>query len=533
MTDGTYTGIYCEGLASGSTVSGNMIENYATGIECTESITDILNNGLIQSGSMLGTGTGISIENGSNVLIHGNDVENYAIGLSSESGSGNPPSTLLIQQNRFIDNSDMGMHFRSTNIGYHTGPNVTANENDIHDNTNYNLYVGQYQNPAMTTLNVEDNWWGTTDSVVIDSLIFDYFDDTTSAVADFIPYRDGPIVPGSPSIATSPTTISVDLFPESQTIVQLYIQNSSAANVLNYSIEEGVGDLTSASFQRNSGYPLVAHRDNRHVMLSPTAEVSWLNVNPPTGTVAPMGAALIDVTLNSSGLPDGRYTSYLVISSNDPDSNPLVVPVVMNVDHVFVLSPAQLDTLYPGAVCEITWTVYEAAQADHVDILYTTDGGSSFSPIALGEPNDFSYNWCVPRVDSDSCSVTIIAHYSGGGSEEGTSLGWFTILDKTSDVEEHDQTPGTARLKQNYPNPFNPTTTIGFDLPRAQHVQLNIYSVKGEFVFALLNKNMTKGYQEVTWNARDYRGRTVASGIYFYRLITGDYVETKKMILLR
>ena len=93
--------------------------------------------------------------------------------------------------------------------------------------------------------------------------------------------------------------------------------------------------------------------------------------------------------------------------------------------------------------------------------------------------------------------------------------------------------PRTTALFANAPNPFNPTTTIRFDLPRAVHVKLNIYNVKGELVSTIVDRNMTEGRKEFSWTATDHRGRSVASGIYFYHLVAGDFVRTKKMVLLR
>lgn len=93
--------------------------------------------------------------------------------------------------------------------------------------------------------------------------------------------------------------------------------------------------------------------------------------------------------------------------------------------------------------------------------------------------------------------------------------------------------PMLPALNQNYPNPFNPTTRIRFDLPRAVHVKLSIYNVKGELVSTIVDQHMSAGRKEVTWSATDNRGRSVASGIYFYRLVADDFVQTKKMVLLR
>lgn len=94
------------------------------------------------------------------------------------------------------------------------------------------------------------------------------------------------------------------------------------------------------------------------------------------------------------------------------------------------------------------------------------------------------------------------------------------------------QRPSGATLYQNAPNPFSPATTIRFDLPRAGLVKLCVYNVKGELVSTLADGHMPEGRQEVTWASRDDKGARVASGIYFYRLITEDSVQTKKMMML-
>ena len=104
-----------------------------------------------------------------------------------------------------------------------------------------------------------------------------------------------------------------------------------------------------------------------------------------------------------------------------------------------------------------------------------------------------------------------------------------------TDVNEMDLagSPDAAVLQQNYPNPFNPTTTIRFELTKAVRVKLCVYNVKGEHVALLVDRRMTAGHKEVRWNAKDDGGRAVATGVYFCRLVAGDFVQTKKMVLLR
>ena len=88
--------------------------------------------------------------------------------------------------------------------------------------------------------------------------------------------------------------------------------------------------------------------------------------------------------------------------------------------------------------------------------------------------------------------------------------------------------PGIFRLEQNYPNPFNPTTTITYELPQAAHVRLTVCDILGREVQMLLNEMKQPGRYETTFNASK-----LASGVYFYRLRAGDYMSTKKLILLR
>lgn len=92
------------------------------------------------------------------------------------------------------------------------------------------------------------------------------------------------------------------------------------------------------------------------------------------------------------------------------------------------------------------------------------------------------------------------------------------------------EVPASYKLEQNYPNPFNPSTKIKFQIPNRNSITLlKIYDILGREVTTLVNEiNLPAGTYEADWNASNY-----SSGIYFYRLITGNYVETKKMILVK
>jgi len=98
------------------------------------------------------------------------------------------------------------------------------------------------------------------------------------------------------------------------------------------------------------------------------------------------------------------------------------------------------------------------------------------------------------------------------------------ILEKKSNLLPKDYV-----LYQNYPNPFNPTTTIRFALPKDGNVTLNVYNMLGELVAGLIdNKVYEAGYHEV-----EFVGSAVASGVYIYRIQAGEFVVSKKMILMK
>jgi type IX secretion system substrate protein len=93
--------------------------------------------------------------------------------------------------------------------------------------------------------------------------------------------------------------------------------------------------------------------------------------------------------------------------------------------------------------------------------------------------------------------------------------------------------PEITELGNNYPNPFNPETTINYGLKANTYVTLEVYNIKGQLVRTLVNNNIEAGNHKAVWEGLDDNRNRVSSGVYFYKLNTGDYTSTKKMILLK
>lgn len=93
--------------------------------------------------------------------------------------------------------------------------------------------------------------------------------------------------------------------------------------------------------------------------------------------------------------------------------------------------------------------------------------------------------------------------------------------------------PTEYALEQNYPNPFNPNTNIKFALPKAGRVEVSVFNVLGQEVNTLVSEDMPAGNHTIVWDGRNGTGNSVSSGIYFYRIVAGDFSQTKKMLMLK
>ena len=93
--------------------------------------------------------------------------------------------------------------------------------------------------------------------------------------------------------------------------------------------------------------------------------------------------------------------------------------------------------------------------------------------------------------------------------------------------------PTSYLMHQNYPNPFNPATTIRYELPYDEFVNISIYDVKGIIVKCLINENQKVGNRSIIWDATNNLGQTVSAGLYVYTIQVGDFRQSRKMVLVK
>lgn len=126
----------------------------------------------------------------------------------------------------------------------------------------------------------------------------------------------------------------------------------------------------------------------------------------------------------------------------------------------------------------------------------------------------------------DAGTYTVNAGFKSPSRKWGTAQAVINITGIDEDLIG--LAPSDFKLYSNYPNPFNPTTTIRYAIPKTSFTSIKVYSLLGEEVLTLINETKTPGVYELHFNAAD-----LPSGTYLYRLQAGDFVEIKKMLLLK
>ncbi len=161
---------------------------------------------------------------------------------------------------------------------------------------------------------------------------------------------------------------------------------------------------------------------------------------------------------------------------------------------------------------------------DMIGELFITRGTSIYRTTSFG------VNWLAPYTQTGTYNHMQMARTQDNHniwavrSNGGISKYTYPIGIKPISSE----VPNSYTLYQNYPNPFNPETKIKFDVPKSGDVKLIIYDMLGREVSALVNERLNPGTYEVEWNANNY-----TSGVYYYKITSGDYTDSKKMVLVK
>jgi hypothetical protein len=158
-------------------------------------------------------------------------------------------------------------------------------------------------------------------------------------------------------------------------------------------------------------------------------------------------------------------------------------------------------------------------------IYFTVDPAAPETLIIIDSTSIGPAHTQVTLTNADG-GIEFTPFFTAGSVDVGLSTG-------IEDVTPDGLLPADYDLAQNYPNPFNPATHIQFSLPRAGAVRLEVFNILGARVRQLVNQILPAGVHRVSFNGRSDEGRLLATGVYFYRLVTDEYAECRKMLLLK
>lgn len=225
-----------------------------------------------------------------------------------------------------------------------------------------------------------------------------------------------------------------------------------------------------------------------------------------------------------------------------------------------------LLNLYTDAYCNARYNLFNHANDTNTVYVYTNGGNTDLGGGATSSPgrNRFPFPDSIGYPSSgyivyNSSSNTTYARFCCWGTYDWQDTYWWDYLyrydsvktidifranyggiceffdpkGRVADADVAECLPIEFDISQNFPNPFNPVTRVDYSLPEPCHVQIRIYNVLGQIVTTLVDEHHEPGLYDVIWDGKDTAGRMVASGMYFYQMIAGEFVSAKKMIVLK
>lgn len=213
--------------------------------------------------------------------------------------------------------------------------------------------------------------------------------------------------------------------------------------------------------------------------------------------------------LSASGAPLWRYNT-----GNKPERISPGNPVVLSDGRIALFNSDN--------------TLLLLDQDGNVDWSFKSDGALTQPPlitvnglISFASSDDYLYGLVPP----DYVAGNLSSWHTFQGNNQRTGYQGTIVSVKDNKTET---LPREYSLEQNYPNPFNPVTQINYSLPRAVHVSLSIYDLRGQLVVNLVDETHPAGEYSLLFDAAE-----LSSGIYFYRITTDDFIKTKKMVILK
>ena len=386
----------------------------------------------------------------------------------------------------------------------------------------------------------------------------------------------------SAGVDITSSSLGYTTFDPSQTSYTYADMNGNTtivAKALNIAYDRGISTFSAVGNERNNSWGhLVSPSDAYNVIavgaVSANKSIAFFSSPGPTsdGRIKPevvaMGAGNYVASFGGNGYQYGNGTSYATpIAAGIAALLKSAWPHLTNVqirktflecgdragkegnDYGYGLISAARVIAYPnlqqiGGSFRLNKIFIDANGVNSSTVkLYYKVNGSSYQSVSMNYDNSLKYNYDFPTsTNGDQLEFYFTYNNSGGTltrEPSGTntykfSYGSLNVSNLTSVSSDNNSIPSDFQLMQNYPNPFNPSTVISYQLPKSGNVLMKVYDALGREVVTLVNEMQQAGTYRVDFNGGQSNGHgQLSSGVYLYTLKVGDFVQTKKMILLK
>ena len=245
---------------------------------------------------------------------------------------------------------------------------------------------------------------------------------------------------------------------------------------------------------------------------------------------------------------DGTEINFVVRAANQAGVGPFSPPITIADESAPAFGLEQLtsaDNSDEATTAELVVRLHNLSDGpmEFLDTIMTqfveTEPGSTFLPSG----DDVEWQWPADRIQAtasialpaggSAVGLSVIVGLRDGSSNESADT-VLLVEDVGLSVDDNrPRVPLTFSLAQNHPNPFNAMTSIAYDLPVAVHVRIEVFNVLGRRAATLVDSDQPAGHHRVIWDGTNRLGKTVSSGVYFYKIEAGDFTTTKKMLLLK
>ena len=304
-----------------------------------------------------------------------------------------------------------------------------------------------------------------------------------------------------------------------------------SANNGNTWSQTSLGNRWVTALAANGNYVFAGVYSPDGLYLSPNNGTSWTQTSLINRSVR-------SLAVTGNNIFAGTYTYGVYLSTNNGSSwiqtslnNRTVYSIAINGNDIF----AGTDLgVYLSANNGTTWT---QTALNNVSVLSLAVSGNNIFAGTYGSgayiSNNYGASWTQRNEGlSNFCliSLCILNNYIFAGTFCEMPRGVYRrpLSELVGIVPISNEIPNQFSLSQNYPNPFNPTTNVQFSIVNVQYVTLKIFDLLGREVATLVNEQLQPGTYEVDWD-----GSGFASGVYYYKLVAGDYTETRKMVLMK